>query len=44
MNINEMQNEVKTHAEMRELTLAELDRVGGGSGGGVRPPHGPVTE
>jgi len=43
MNTNEVQNEVDTRDETRELTLAELDRVGGG-GGAVVHPLEPVTE
>ena len=43
MNTNEVQNEVDTRDEIHELTLAELDRVGGGGGGHVKP-QGPVTE
>jgi hypothetical protein len=42
MNTNEVQNEVDTRDETRELTLAELDWVGGGHGG--IKPNGPVTE
>lgn len=30
MNMNEMQNEVETCDEVRELTIDELDTVGGG--------------
>jgi hypothetical protein len=37
MNANELQNEVDTHEEIHELTIEELDAVGGGSGGGARP-------
>jgi len=33
MSTNELQNEVKPHDEIRELTTAELNCVGGGSGG-----------
>ena len=39
MKANEMRNEVETRDEMRELTNAELDFVGGGSHG-INPPAG----
>jgi len=44
MNTNEVQNEVDTRDETRELTLAELDWVGGGGGHVVGGPQRPVTE
>lgn len=38
MNANEVQSEIEARDDMRELSSAELDFIGGGSGGGVRPP------
>jgi len=40
MNTNEVQNEVEARGEIRELTVAELERVGGGNGVrlGPNPP------
>jgi hypothetical protein len=41
VNTNELQNEVETRNEMRELTVDELDTIGGGGGGVVN--GGPVV-
>ena len=38
MNTNEVQNEVDAGDEIRELSLEELDAVGGGGGGPIAPP------
>jgi len=38
MNTNEMQNEVKSDDQIRELTIDELNIVGGGAGHGVGAP------
>jgi hypothetical protein len=35
MNTNELQDEVDSHDEIRELTVDELDTIGGGGGGPI---------
>jgi hypothetical protein len=41
MNTNELQNEVEANDEIRELTVEELDAVGGG-GHGINDPVTPI--
>jgi hypothetical protein len=41
MNTNELHDEVDSHDEIRELTVEELDTIGGGGGGPIG--GGPVV-